>query len=193
MSKDWLSLKKEEKIIFDDNFYQNTTKEIIPNLVEDVLLSHIPEKSYHHQWEIDVIEKILQIFSLKIDIKKYFAEKDLDENILINLIKANVLEILHNRTKDIEQDIVNQSYQKIAVTSIDQQWQDHLTNLDHLRNSINLRAYGQKDPIMEYKKEAFELFENILYQAEEDFVTKIFHIEFYKKEDAEKIQRKSTN
>ena len=185
--------KKRKNIIFNNNFYQDTVKEIIPNLIEDVLLSHIPEKSYHHQWELEIIEKkILQIFGLKIDIKQHFAQKDLDENILINFIKTKTIEILNNRTKEIDSSVINEVYQKIVVTSIDQQWQEHLTNLDHLRNSINLRSYGQKDPIMEYKREAFELFENILYQSEEEFITKIFHIEFYKKEDTQRAQRKSS-
>jgi len=185
--------EKRKNIIFNNDFYQETINEIIPNLIEDILISHIPEKSYHHQWETEIIEKkILQIFSLKIDIKQHFSGKDLDEEILHNLIKATTLEILTNRIKNIDQNIIIQAYQKIAITSIDQQWQEHLTNLDHLRNSINLRAYGQKDPIMEYKREAFELFENILHQTEEDFITKIFHIEFHKKQEDEQSQRKST-
>ena len=71
---------------------------------------------------------------------------------------------------------MRQIERRIFLITIDKYWKDHLYNLDKLRQGIGFRAYAQKDPLLEYKKEAFELFENLLYNMNEELLIRLFHI-----------------
>ena len=78
---------------------------------------------------------------------------------------------------------------EVLLSTFDQLWKDHLLNMDHLKEGINLRSYGQKDPLVEYKREAFNLYEQMKEQVRSAVVERIFSVRLYTAEEIEEIKK----
>lgn len=95
-----------------------------------------------------------------------------------------------DREKKMGEHVIRQLEQYIYLGSIDQLWKDHLLNMDHLKEGVGLRGYGQKDPLVEYKKEGFTLFKLMDEQVKTDVITKLFRVEVTREEQVEQMQPK---
>ena len=144
------------------------------DVADAIIDRHCPEKSYADQWNInDLQEEIKQHFAseIKLDIKntdieidqKYLREK------VYELINKNTI----NRKGSHSTEAINSAERMVLLKILDDKWKDHINNLEQLRSTIGLRGYGQRDPLNEYKNEAFSLFENLLDSLKVD-VSKIF-------------------
>jgi preprotein translocase subunit SecA len=154
------------------DFLTNMTKE----LVEKIILTFIPSGSYREDWDLDGLAKELQrIFMLKLD-----YDSIINANVTEIEITSNVTQITNDlyqaKERAYSTELMNDAIKYILLTTLDQVWKDHLHNLDHLRQGISLRAYAQKDPLNEYKREAFELFEQMLSSLKELFIQRIYHL-----------------
>jgi preprotein translocase subunit SecA len=109
------------------------------------------------------------------DVEKYFAET----------AKA-ILEKKFSRYEKIQ---ITYALREILLSTFDQYWKDHLLQMDHAKEGINLRAYAQKDPLTEYKKEAFTLFDTMKGQVKKSIVTNLFSVQLYTKEEIELLQK----
>ncbi len=127
--------------------------------------------------------------------------KNLEKNDLENLIKLNDKELKQKITEEFDksrnerikllgEDQSKEIEKRIFLQSIDINWKSHIQYLEQLRQVIGLRSYGQRDPLIEYKKEAFTLFENLLYKLKQDFITVLMNLKFVEtpKEKSQKIQ-----
>ena len=99
-------------------------------------------------------------------------------------------QMLKDRFVQYEQEIVQEALREILLSIFDQQWKDHLLAMDHLKEGINLRAYGQKDPLSEYKHEGFRLFEEMRMQVKNAVVEKMFRIQLLTREEIEEMRKK---
>ena len=137
---------------------------------------------------------------LKILLGKSFDEKEIKN--LMNLknqefkemINLKFLEARNERIKFLDKEKAKEIEKRIFLQSIDLNWKSHIQYLEQLRQVIGLRSYGQRDPLIEYKKEAFDLFENLLNKLKLDFVTilmnlKIVQEEIEKTEEIKKLPR----
>ena len=133
------------------------------DVVEDLVARHLPPKAYAEQWDIEGLEERVQnLLGLDLPLREWAAEdgianEEMQERILKAAdARANERETLLSaeQTRHLEKNFLLQM--------IDLQWREHLMHLDHLRNVIGLRGYGQRDPLNEYKTEAFSLFEKLL-------------------------------
>ena len=150
------------------------SQEVTQELVEEC----IPKNSYSEQWEIDLLEKeIFRIFGAKLDLKAQAAKEGATEKEILNFIQGNVAEIFVAKEQLYGIDNVRQVERQIFLITLDSEWKDHLLSLDKLRNGINLRAYAQKDPLIEYKRDAFNLFEEMMLRIEEQFVSRVAHMQ----------------
>ncbi|MBP7710745.1 MAG: preprotein translocase subunit SecA [Rickettsiales bacterium] len=150
------------------------TKEVTQELVEDC----IPKNSYSEQWEIDLLEKeIFRIFGVKLDLKAQAEREGVTETEILNFIQGNVAEIFVEKERLYGAQNVRHIERQIFLITLDSEWKDHLLSLDKLRNGINLRAYAQKDPLIEYKRDAFNLFEEMMLRIEEQFVSRVAHMQ----------------
>ena len=100
--------------------------------------------------------------------------------------------LLNHRFAHYEEEVVCEAHREILLTVFDQQWKDHLLAMDHLKEGINLRAYGQKDPLSEYKHEGFRLFEEMRIQVKKTVIEQIFRVELLTKEEIEEMRRQQT-
>ncbi|MBU6139993.1 MAG: preprotein translocase subunit SecA [Proteobacteria bacterium] len=147
--------------------------QINQELVEDC----IPKNSYVEQWELDLLEnELFRIYGLKLDMKSEGARDGVTEKEILDFIEKSVSELFAHKEDSYGPDVVRQVEKQIFLFTLDSEWKDHLLSLDKLRNGINLRAYAQKDPLMEYKKDAFVLFEEMMLRIEEQVVTRLAHV-----------------
>jgi len=178
------SLRHE--IISSDDISQKISKyrsEVNSDLVEDC----IPKNAYQDAWEVDALEKeILRIYGIKLNLKAEAAKDGITEKEILSLIDSETHEIFTAKENLYGAEIIRQIERQIFLITLDSEWKDHLLSLDKLRNGINLRAYAQKDPLIEYKKEAFEIFEEMMLRMEEQIVSRLSHVQLNMEEGADK-------
>jgi preprotein translocase subunit SecA len=148
--------------------------QINQELVEDC----IPKNSYSEQWEIDLLEKeIFRIYGVKLDVKSESKKDGVTEKEILNFVTGNIGAIFEHKEKIYGAEIMRKIEKQIFLITLDSEWKDHLLSLDKLRHGINLRAYAQKDPLIEYKREAFGLFEEMMLRIEEQIVSRVAHVQ----------------
>lgn len=147
-------------------------------LVDELVSRFIPENAYADQWETSALhEETLRIFNLDLPIKDWAEEEGIaDAEIKARLQKA-VDEHMESKEQAYGAEMMRMAEKSLLLRILDQQWKDHLLSLDHLRQGINLRAYGQRDPLNEYKNEAFEMFQNMLSRLRESVTGVLSHLQ----------------
>ncbi len=160
----------QRKAVFEQRqeFMESTDlSEIIVEMrhdtIDDLVARHLPPKAYAEQWDIEgLTERVKSILGLDLPIADWAAEEGIaDEEIKDRITKA-ADEYAAQREVIITPEQMRQVEKNFLLQMIDLQWREHLMHLDHLRNVIGLRGYGQRDPLNEYKTEAFSLFEKLL-------------------------------
>jgi len=137
--------------------------EMRQDTIDDLIARHLPPKAYAEQWDIEGLkERVQSILGLDLPIETWAAEEGIaDEEIKDRILKAADA-YAAEREVIITPDQMRSVEKNFLLQMIDLQWREHLMHLDHLRNVIGLRGYGQRDPLNEYKTEAFSLFEKLL-------------------------------
>ena len=131
--------------------------------VNDLVSRHLPPKAYAEQWDVDGLdERIREVFGVELPVKAWAAEEGVSAEDVHARITEAVDKIAAERIEQIGPDMMHTLEKNTLLTQVDMQWREHLTHLDHLRQVIHLRGYGQRDPLNEYKTEAFSLFEKLL-------------------------------
>ena len=142
--------------------------EVITNLrqgaLEEVFRRHVPEGTVEEQWDINGLEKELQNeWQLPVPVSQWLKEnEDLGDEAILARIVEEADKRYHAKIERVGAEAFGNFERSIMLQSIDQHWREHLSALEHLRQGIHLRGYAQKNPKQEYKREAFELFENLL-------------------------------
>jgi len=148
------------------------TREYLMELAEQILdatvENYAPRSADYEQWDLDAlkreIERIFAIDTAPLEFDDRTADEIRDE------LWAKILESYDQKEKLVGREILQRVERDIMLQIVDQQWKDHLYSLDHLKEGIGLRGYGQRDPLVEYKKESFELFQAMKDRIDEEIV-----------------------
>jgi preprotein translocase subunit SecA len=147
-------------------------------VVEGLVSSHIPAGTYAEQWNAAGLEeRVKAIFNLDLPVKDWAAEEGIADEEIVDRLKKAVDEAAAQKVAKYGADVFRAVEKSILLQILDQNWKDHLHTLDYLRQAVNLRAYGQKDPLTEYKKEAFDLFHEMLGSLRENLCRFLAHVE----------------
>ncbi|MDD2723030.1 MAG: preprotein translocase subunit SecA [Methylovulum sp.] len=157
------------------------------DVVNHAITEYIPPKTMAEQWAIEELEShIHQEFTVQIPIRQMLDE---DHSLQEPSLRQRIVEILEQNHKDKEQHIGLEIMQHIEKTImlqvLDSNWKEHLAAMDYLRQGIHFRGYAQKDPKQEYKREAFEMFNNLLEHIKHEVVTILFKIQLRQDHDAQ--------
>lgn len=146
--------------------------------IEDLVSRHLPPKAYAEQWDIDGLDQHLQNYlGLTLPVRDWAAEEGIaNEEIEERIAAAAVARAAERET--LVGDHMRNVEKSFLLQMIDLQWREHLMHLDHLRNVIGLRGYGQRDPLNEYKTEAFSLFEKLLVDLRQNVTRWLMTVEF---------------
>jgi preprotein translocase subunit SecA len=143
------------------------------NLVE----TYIPLKSYPEQWQTeDLAKEIHRIYGLAMPISDWAKEEGIAEQEILERVTRDTNALFAAKEQEYGAKMVRMAEKYILLQTLDQLWKDHLLTLDHLRQGIHLRGYGQRDPLNEYKQEAFALFEQLLNQLRELFMNRMSYL-----------------
>jgi len=165
-------------------------KEAAEGMIQDVVNAsvdtYIPPQSMEDQWNSEGLTKLFaDDFKLKVNVRQWI---DADHSIVPDQVKDKILKFAinnyHEKEQKIGREVLAQFEKSIILQTIDNYWREHLAAMDSLRQGIHLRGYAQKDPKQEYKREAFELFSEMLDQVKYDIVRMLLSIEIANAEDA---------
>ena len=179
--------------ILDNSDLKNTVDGITGDVLEQTVYEYIPLESIEEMWDVPALEKRLQAdYAIKISIKDLLKK---DPNIAVDDIAVHIKDKGLNQYREKEKMAGKEALQhferSIMLQIFDHHWRAHLSSLDNLRQGIQLRAYGQKDPKQEFKKEAFGLFEQLLETIKFE-ITRVLMLVIVKDEDeAKKIDKKN--
>ncbi|MBC8338251.1 MAG: preprotein translocase subunit SecA [Alphaproteobacteria bacterium] len=147
-------------------------------VLDDLIADCIPEKAYAEQWNVDRLhEEVLRIFALDMPVADWAKEEGIADAEIHERIAKAIDERMTAKADTYGAEIMREVEKSLLLQLLDQLWKDHLLTLDHLRQGIGLRAYAQRDPLNEYKREAFNLFEEMLTMLRERVTQVLSHVE----------------
>jgi preprotein translocase subunit SecA len=141
------------------------------DVIDTLVARTIPEGVYAEQWKIgELKEEVQRIFGLDLPVEDWAKEEGIADEEIKTRLNDQVDRLFAQRAAQYGTDVWRQVEKSVLMQLFDQSWKEHLLHLDHLRQGIGLRAYGQKDPLNEYKREAFNLFSDLLTGLREQVV-----------------------
>lgn len=177
-------MNDQRKVIFEQRInlmeamdVAETVKNMRDQVVEDLVSAYIPAKAYAEQWDTESLEKeTFRIFGLHVPAREWAKEEGIADLEIRERLAKITDEHMAQKEAQFSEDLMLMAEKRVLLTTLDHIWKDHLLSLDHLRHGINLRAYGQRDPLNEYKQEAFGLFERMLTHLREMVTERMAHI-----------------
>lgn len=177
-------MNDQRKVIFEQRLdimesdeVEDTIKEMRDDVIEDLVGQHIPARSYAEQWDMQGLHtEVLSIFGLDLPVQEWAKEEGIAEQEIHQRLQQQVEALFQSKTESFGVDAVRVAEKRLLLLTLDRLWKDHLLSLDHLRQGISLRAYGQRDPLNEYKQEAFSLFEQMLHQLRVEVTRWLSHL-----------------
>ncbi len=190
MNKQRQEIYQLRKEILEGREGREYVQGICEELIDTLLESHCPEKVDPHDWNLTGLRTdMLAYFNLQ---RSDFGA-DLGE-LGIQELEDTLLAAVRNRYQEREArfgtEMMRSFERAIMLHAVDVAWKDHLLALDHLKEGIGLRGYGQRDPLNEYKRESYELFESMRSRVQDDILSKLFHFEPVTEEDMAEQRRR---
>jgi preprotein translocase subunit SecA len=169
---------EQRKELMRASSVSDTVIDMRTEVVDDLIDSCIPEQSYAEEWNLDKLgEEVRRLFNLPLPVKAWAAEDGIADQELRERILEAVNEKMAKKVETYGAEIWQLAEKSMLLQLLDQSWKDHLLALDHLRQGIGLRAYAQRDPLNEYKREAFDMFDSLLRVFRERVSTILAHLE----------------
>ena len=156
----------------------DTVRELREEIVHGLVVQAIPPHSYAEQWDLSgLTERAKDILNLDLPIAAWGAENGIAEAEIEERIKTAANDKYTEQLKVLNADAIQRTEKAALLGVLDQAWKDHLLALDHVRQGIHLRGYGQRDPLNEYSREAFGLFQIMLESIREQVTKSLMHTE----------------
>ena len=169
--------EQRREIMSSDNVLE-TVIDMRHEVISDIVYKSIPEGSYSDKWDHKTLNSdALKLLGIEINSEKWFKEDGIAEDEISQKLKNISDDYMISRADNIGEKVFRTAEKSLLLQVLDQQWKEHLQALEQLRQSIGLRAYGQKDPLNEYKREAFILFEQMLQNLRTVITSVLSHLE----------------
>jgi preprotein translocase subunit SecA len=180
--------EQRKKVLKGEALWKDV-EEMVEEMVEAIIPEYIDEKSHPEEWDVKGLdERIFRHFTLKLN----FAEKGLDltPEAIEETVISEVLAHLRKKETEFGTPLMDYLMKMIMLQSIDTQWKENLLAMDHLKEGIGLRGYGQKDPVREYQKEGYDMFMDMIARIKEDSIEKLCMVQIRREEEVERIEEK---
>jgi preprotein translocase subunit SecA len=163
--------------------------EMLEEIVEELLPEYVDEKRHPEDWDLKGLdEEIFRRFTLKPNLAG--TARELGPEAIFEQIVAEVKKLLRKKETEYGKPLMDYLMKVIMLQSIDTQWKENLLAMDHLKEGIGLRGYGQKDPVREYQKEGYDMFMDMIRRIKEDSVEKLCLVQIRREEEVERIEEK---
>jgi preprotein translocase subunit SecA len=183
-------MNDQRKVVFsqrlelmDGENLEETVAEMREDVIGDLVARHIPERAYAEQWDAGGLkEGAAQHLNLDLPVEEWVKEEGIAEEEISERITKAADEAARDRAERFGPDIMAYVEKSIVLQTLDHLWREHLVNLDHLRSVVGFRGYGQRDPLNEYKSEAFELFQAMLGNLRQAVTAQLMRVELVRPE-----------
>ncbi|HXN06124.1 MAG TPA: preprotein translocase subunit SecA [Nitrospiria bacterium] len=150
---------------------------IVDERVEEMVSFYCDPKAYAEEWDLKGLAEGLQRqFSVSLDLEKEIKGGETGHQVLKDTVAGAVRLAYDEKEKELGTDLLQNIMRQIMLATIDSQWKDHLLGMDHLKEGIGLRGYGQKDPLVEYKREGFEMFSAMIDRVRSEMAERFFKV-----------------
>jgi len=175
----------QRKVIFEQriDLMQNesvaeTVSDMRHAFVEELVVKHVPENQYAEQWDVvGLKEELKRVLDLDLPVDEWAKEEGIADEEILSRIEQKADEHMAAKVAQWGPDVMRYVEKTILLQTLDHLWREHLVMLDHLRQVIGLRGYGQRDPLQEYKAEAFNLFESLISNMREAVTAQLMRVE----------------
>ncbi len=175
----------QRKVIFEqrvdlmkDQSVAETVADMRRAFVEDVVTKHVPEHVYAEQWDVAGLkEELKRVLDIELPVDEWAKEEGIADEELLTRIENRVDQHMAAKVAQWGPEVMRYVEKTILLQTLDHLWREHLVMLDHLRQVIGLRGYGQRDPLQEYKSEAFSLFETMIAHLREAVTAQLMRVE----------------
>ena len=182
---------EQRREIMESNDVSDITKEMRHEVVEGLISDFIPENSYKEQWDLPAFGKFIQEeINLIVPIEKWHDSEDIGREEIIQNVIDETDKGIAKKISEFGIEAIRQIEKQVLLQSVDKSWRDHLLKLDHLRTVVAFRGYAQRDPLNEYKTEAFILFESMLARIRVEVTKFMAFVQIMAPEDQEKLEEK---
>ena len=178
---------RRKEILKGENL-KDSVMDIVEETVEELTYAYADERTAASEWDIEAMK---EAFSEQFFFAPEIDEDSLDKgkiNDLIDSLLAQVKGLYTKREEEIGEPVMRHLEKALLLQTIDTFWKEHLLNMDHLKDGIGLRGYGQKDPKQEYKKEGYQMFMDMMGRVYYDVLQKLFSIQIGREEDVEELE-----
>ncbi|MBU2073915.1 MAG: preprotein translocase subunit SecA [Actinobacteria bacterium] len=160
----------------------------IRTFIDDVVTGYVTGATQEPEWEVDQLATALrQIFPLTLDLEAMAAAVDgavnLDRDELIEALKADAHKAYDAREAELGEEVMRELERRVILSVLDRKWREHLYEMDYLREGIYLRAYSQRDPLVEYQREGFDMFAAVMDGIKEETVGYLFNVQVTVEDD----------
>jgi preprotein translocase subunit SecA len=177
-------INDQRKAIFEqrmefmrDDDVSDTIAEMRDHVIDALVLRTMPEKAYAEQWDITGLKEALQTdLALDLPVAEWAAEEGVANQEIAERIRKHVSEAYENLGRQVGEAQMHRIEKQVLLQVLDLRWREHLQQIDQLRSVIHLRSYGQRDPLNEFKEEAFNLFYNLLNELRATVTRSLMHI-----------------
>src|ERR1700742_3494627 len=181
----------QRKVIFDqrvdlmkDDSVAETVTDMRHAFVEDLVSKHVPEHAYAEQWDVAGLKDELgRVLDVALPVDEWAKEEGIADEELLDRIEKHADERMAAKVAQWGPDVMRYVEKTILLQTLDHLWREHLVMLDHLRQVIGLRGYGQRDPLQEYKSEAFSLYEAMIAHLREAVTAQLMRVEIVPPEE----------
>ncbi len=169
---------EQRKELMQEDDVHEAILDMRAEVTDGIVAKSIPEKAYAEQWDVDTLhEEVLRVFGLDLPVRDWAKEDGIADQEIKERITAAAEERMADKEETYGSELMRMAEKSLLLQLLDQHWKEHLLALDHLRQGISLRAYGQRDPLNEYKREAFTMFEEMLARLREMITGVLAHLE----------------
>ncbi len=174
----------QRREIMEADDVSDTIKEMRHDVADELIARHIPPKAYPEQWDVEGLrDEIRTVFDLDLPVVEWAGEEGVDDEIMTDRLYAEIDKAIAQKVAKYGTDTMRQVEKQILLQVIDRSWREHLITMEHLRSVVGLRGYAQRDPLNEYKTEAFTLFERLLDDLRNTVTTQMAHVQIMTQEE----------
>ena len=160
---------------------------MMDSLVESALNIYCPAEQYSEEWDLKGLGELMH-GQLGLDISQGKGDggeslRTMGRDALLEDLRAQLRDAYDRREQELSQELMRFLEKTFMLQVIDHHWKDHLLGMDHLRDGIGLRGYGQKDPLIEYKREGYDLFAGMMERVKSDTLDRLFHVQAVRHEE----------
>jgi len=178
-------MNDQRKVVFDqrvelmrDENVADTITDMRHGVIDDLVAKHVPENAYPEQWDTPGLkDELNRVLGLDLPVDEWAKEEGIADEELLHRIERRGDEHMAAKVAQWGPDVMRYVEKSILLQTLDHLWREHLLMLEHLRQVIGLRGYGQRDPLNEYKSESFHLFETMIQRLREAVTAQLMRVE----------------